>query len=68
MFARHVEGLRLVSGVRYSTVALDQFDSVGAAISEVGERFGHIDIVFNNAGIGATGGGMLGLRTRPPRT
>ncbi|MCR2811580.1 SDR family oxidoreductase [Microbacterium sp. zg.Y1090] len=42
---------------RFLAVAADvsDRDSVTAAISAVGERFGRIDIVVNNAGIGAQG-------------
>ncbi len=55
--ARRVERLKRVTGERGIAIRLDVTDetSVAAFVAQVAERFGHVDVLVNNAG------GALGL-------
>jgi NAD(P)-dependent dehydrogenase (short-subunit alcohol dehydrogenase family) len=53
--ARNTSRLSPRSGVAYLDLDVTSDESVASVIKEVIERFGRIDVLVNNAGVGATG-------------
>jgi NAD(P)-dependent dehydrogenase (short-subunit alcohol dehydrogenase family) len=53
--ARNTARITAPAGVTYLDLDVTSDESVASAVEQVIDRFGHIDVLVNNAGVGATG-------------
>lgn len=54
---RHTARLTAPAGVSYLDLDVTSDESVASAVKQVIDRFGHVDVLVNNAGVGSTGAG-----------